>query len=81
VAKLEAVLREDAIIASNTSSLSITAIAVGAKRPGRIAGYHIDDDACAVTKCRIAFRIKMPAYKVPGGGSSETEQNEFAVTP
>jgi len=40
VAKLEAILRPDAIIASNTSSLSITAIAVGAKQPGRIAGYH-----------------------------------------
>ena len=40
IAKLEAILREDAIIASNTSSLSITAIAVGAKRPGRVAGYH-----------------------------------------
>jgi len=40
VAKLEAILREDAVIASNTSSLSITAIAVGAKRPGRVVGYH-----------------------------------------
>jgi 3-hydroxybutyryl-CoA dehydrogenase len=40
IAKLEAILREDAVIASNTSSLSITAIAVGAKHPGRIAGYH-----------------------------------------
>lgn len=40
IAKLEAILRPDAIIASNTSSLSITAIAVGAQRPDRIAGYH-----------------------------------------
>ncbi|WP_240990094.1 3-hydroxyacyl-CoA dehydrogenase NAD-binding domain-containing protein, partial [Cupriavidus taiwanensis] len=40
IAKLEAILRDDAIIASNTSSLSITAIAVGSKHPGRIAGYH-----------------------------------------
>ena len=40
VAKLEAILREDAVIASNTSSLSITAIAVGAKLPGRVVGYH-----------------------------------------
>ncbi len=40
IAKLEAVVRPDAILASNTSSLSITAIAVGAKHPGRIAGYH-----------------------------------------
>lgn len=40
VAQLEAILRPEAIIASNTSSLSITAIAAGAKRPGRIVGYH-----------------------------------------
>ena len=40
IAKLEAIVRPDAVIASNTSSLSITAIAVGAKHPGRIAGYH-----------------------------------------
>src|SRR5262249_1630029 len=40
VAKLEAIVRPDAIIASNTSSLSITAIAVGAKLPGRVVGYH-----------------------------------------
>ncbi len=40
ISELEAVLRPQAIIASNTSSLSITAIAAGAKHPGRIAGYH-----------------------------------------
>ncbi|TWG85422.1 3-hydroxybutyryl-CoA dehydrogenase [Cupriavidus gilardii J11] len=40
VARLEAIVRADAIIASNTSSLSITAIAVGAKHPGRVVGYH-----------------------------------------
>lgn len=40
IARLEAIVRPEAIIASNTSSLSITAIAVGAKHPGRVAGYH-----------------------------------------
>ncbi|MFP3615641.1 3-hydroxyacyl-CoA dehydrogenase NAD-binding domain-containing protein, partial [Paraburkholderia sp. SIMBA_050] len=40
IAKLEAIVREDAVIASNTSSLSITAIAVGARHPGRVVGYH-----------------------------------------
>ena len=40
VAQLEAILSDNAIIASNTSSLSITAIAAGARIPGRIAGYH-----------------------------------------
>ncbi|CAM3346040.1 3-hydroxyacyl-CoA dehydrogenase [Bordetella flabilis] len=40
VATLEAILDRDAIIASNTSSLSITAIAAAAKHPGRVVGYH-----------------------------------------
>jgi 3-hydroxybutyryl-CoA dehydrogenase len=40
VADLEAILRADAIIASNTSSLSIAAIAREARHPERIAGLH-----------------------------------------
>ena len=39
-AALEAVVSEDCIIASNTSSLSVTAMAAGLKKPGRVAGYH-----------------------------------------
>lgn len=37
---LEKVVGPDAIIATNTSSLSVTAIASAAKRPQRVAGYH-----------------------------------------
>ena len=37
---LEAVVRSDAILASNTSSLSITAIAAGCSRPERVVGFH-----------------------------------------
>lgn len=37
---LEAILREDAILASNTSSLSITDMAAACKHPGRVVGYH-----------------------------------------
>lgn len=40
IAQLEAVLSTDAIIASNTSSLSITAIASQSPNPERIVGYH-----------------------------------------
>ncbi|HEY4370964.1 MAG TPA: 3-hydroxyacyl-CoA dehydrogenase [Burkholderiales bacterium] len=38
--KLEAITREDAILATNTSSLSVTSIAAACKRPERVAGYH-----------------------------------------
>jgi 3-hydroxybutyryl-CoA dehydrogenase len=37
---LEGVVREDCILASNTSSLSVTAMAAACRRPGRVAGYH-----------------------------------------
>lgn len=40
VSRLETIIGQDAIIASNTSSLSITSIAAGARHPGRIAGFH-----------------------------------------
>ncbi len=39
-AQLEPLVDADAILASNTSSLSITALAQGRARPGRIVGMH-----------------------------------------
>lgn len=39
-AELEDVVAEDCILASNTSSLSVTAIAAATKRPERVAGFH-----------------------------------------
>lgn len=39
-AELETIVRPDAVLASNTSSLSITAIAAALKQPRRVAGYH-----------------------------------------
>ncbi|WP_397448789.1 3-hydroxyacyl-CoA dehydrogenase [Pseudomonas sp. NA-150] len=40
IAQLEAVVSTACILASNTSSLSVTAIAAGSQRPQRIAGFH-----------------------------------------
>jgi len=37
---LEAMVSESCIFASNTSSLSVTAMASACARPGRVAGYH-----------------------------------------
>jgi 3-hydroxybutyryl-CoA dehydrogenase len=37
---LEKQVRADCILASNTSSLSVTAMAAACERPGRVAGYH-----------------------------------------
>jgi 3-hydroxybutyryl-CoA dehydrogenase len=37
---LEGTVAEDCILASNTSSLSVTAMAAACQHPGRVAGYH-----------------------------------------
>lgn len=39
-AQLEALVGPTAVLATNTSSLSVTAIAAGLKRPQQMAGYH-----------------------------------------
>lgn len=42
---LEDILPEDAILATNTSSISVTAIAAGLKRPERLVGMHFFNPA------------------------------------
>jgi 3-hydroxybutyryl-CoA dehydrogenase len=39
-ARLEGIVAGDCILASNTSSLSVTAMAAACRRPQRVAGYH-----------------------------------------
>lgn len=39
-AELEAVVADDCLLASNTSSLSVTAIAAQCRLPGRVGGFH-----------------------------------------
>ena len=38
--ELERIVSQNCILASNTSSLSVTAMAAACKHPGRVAGYH-----------------------------------------
>jgi 3-hydroxybutyryl-CoA dehydrogenase len=44
-AELEVVVRADAILATNTSSLSVTSLAAGMKHPARVAGLHFFNPA------------------------------------
>ena len=39
-AELETIVRPDCVLATNTSSLSVTAIAAGLQHPQRVAGFH-----------------------------------------
>jgi len=43
--ELEVVVREDAVLATNTSSLSVTSLAAGMKHPARVAGLHFFNPA------------------------------------
>lgn len=40
LAEIEAVVADDCIIATNTSSLAVTAIAANCRLPGRVGGFH-----------------------------------------
>jgi 3-hydroxybutyryl-CoA dehydrogenase len=46
--KIEAFCRSDAILATNTSTLSVTAMAAGLARPERVAGMHFFNPATAM---------------------------------
>jgi 3-hydroxybutyryl-CoA dehydrogenase len=43
--ELEAVVREDAVLATNTSALSVTAVAQATERPERVVGMHFFNPA------------------------------------
>lgn len=43
--ELETIVPEDAVLATNTSSLSVTAIAAACRRPGRVIGLHFFNPA------------------------------------
>src|SRR5580658_6651745 len=45
IAELDHICRPDAILATNTSSLSVTAIAAGSAHPGRVIGMHFFNPA------------------------------------
>jgi 3-hydroxybutyryl-CoA dehydrogenase len=44
-AALEDVVADDALLATNTSSLSVTAVAAGLRRPARVVGLHLFNPA------------------------------------
>jgi 3-hydroxybutyryl-CoA dehydrogenase len=44
-ARLDGIVREDAVLATNTSSLSVTEISTATARPGRVVGIHFFNPA------------------------------------
>ncbi len=60
-AELESVLPAGAVLATNTSSLSVTAIAAGLKQPQRVAGYHFFNPVPLMKVVEVVAGLKTDA--------------------
>lgn len=58
LAELEALLAPDAVLATNTSSLSVTAIASALRDPTRLAGYHFFNPAPLMKVVEVVAGLK-----------------------
>lgn len=65
-AELEGIVRPDAVLASNTSSLSVTAIAAGLKHPQRFAGYHFFNPVPLMKVVEVIAGLKTDAAVCQG---------------
>jgi 3-hydroxybutyryl-CoA dehydrogenase len=52
-AQLEGIVADDCILATNTSSISVTAIAAGLRLPGRVAGMHFFNPVPLMALCEV----------------------------
>ena len=59
---LEAIVAQTTVLATNTSSLSITAIAAGLKRPGRFAGMHFFNPVPLMKVVEVIAGLKTDAH-------------------
>ncbi|HUJ04555.1 MAG TPA: 3-hydroxyacyl-CoA dehydrogenase NAD-binding domain-containing protein [Streptosporangiaceae bacterium] len=57
LADLDRICRPDAVIATNTSSLSVTAIAAGSARPGRVVGMHFFNPAPVMALVEVVTTV------------------------
>jgi 3-hydroxybutyryl-CoA dehydrogenase len=65
-AQLEGIVGEAAVLATNTSSLSVTAIAAGLEHPGRFAGYHFFNPVPLMKVVEVIAGLKTDASVCEG---------------
>ena len=65
-AQLEDIVRPDAVLVTNTSSLSVTAIAAGLKRPAQFAGYHFFNPVPLMKVVEVIAGLKTDAAVCAG---------------
>ncbi|MES2686432.1 MAG: 3-hydroxyacyl-CoA dehydrogenase [Pseudomonadota bacterium] len=63
---LENIVSAQAVLATNTSSLSVTAIAAGLKHPGRFAGYHFFNPVPLMKVVEVIAGLKTGAATCEG---------------
>ncbi|ROZ77142.1 3-hydroxyacyl-CoA dehydrogenase [Ramlibacter sp. WS9] len=66
LAQLEAIVAPSAVLVSNTSSLSVTAIAAGMERPQRFAGYHFFNPVPLMKVVEVIAGLKTDAAVCEG---------------
>jgi 3-hydroxybutyryl-CoA dehydrogenase len=64
-AQLEAALGPDAVLATNTSSISITAVAQGLQRPQRLIGWHFFNPATRMKLVEVIAGVETDPLLVP----------------
>ena len=63
LSELEAVVRGDAVLATNTSSLSVTAIGAALKHPERLVGFHFFNPVALMKVVEVIAGLRTdPAY-------------------
>jgi 3-hydroxybutyryl-CoA dehydrogenase len=60
-AQLEAIVGDDCILATNTSSISVTAIAAGLRLPGRLVGMHFFNPVPLMALCEVVSGLATDA--------------------
>ncbi|SHN27176.1 3-hydroxyacyl-CoA dehydrogenase [Duganella sacchari] len=60
-AQLEGIVADDCILATNTSSISVTAIAAGLRVPGRLAGMHFFNPVPLMALCEVVSGLATDA--------------------
>lgn len=64
--RLDDIVAEDAVLASNTSSLSITAIAAGTRHPERVIGMHFFNPAPVLRLVEVITTVRSDQALVDG---------------
>jgi 3-hydroxybutyryl-CoA dehydrogenase len=78
-AQLEAVVKPTTVLATNTSSLSVTALAAGLKHPGRFAGYHFFNPVPLMKVVEVIAGLKTDRATCEGLAAYATQMGHKAV--